>query len=167
MDLLHVLLQIVQRLVHLCRVGELQLRAAHELHLVDVVDVNPELCHPEGRVGHGRVDRKRATAHVHVGEALQTVEGGDAKDGRLQPGVDLLVGKLAEDLVEGDAGLVQGAGVGQHADHGRIPGIQVGVEDERLGAELRGHAREAGPRPDAVVEHDAVHARGSASSCHT
>ena len=138
--------------------GQLQLGAAHQLHLVHVVHVHAELLHPQRRVGHRRVDGQRAPAHVDVGQPLQAVERRNAEERRLQPAVDLLVAELAEDLVERDPRLVQGAGVGQHADHRRETRVQVGVQDERLGTELGGHAREPRPCPDAVVEHDAVHA---------
>lgn len=136
--------------------GDFDFGAADEFHLVDVVDVDAEFLHPQGGVGHGGIDAEGASAEVGVGLAFQAVGGRYSEDAAAYAGEHGIVGDIAEGFVEGDAYLIERAGVGEHAYQAGVFGVNVGEHEDGLGGELGGHAGVLGPGPHAEVEDDAV-----------
>ena len=123
-----------------------------------MIDIDAELLHPLRGIDDGRIDAERSPADQAVRQAAQPAGGSHAGDLRLQAAKHLIVGDVAEALGEGDPGLVERSGVGEHPHQSRVARVHVGEHHDRLRAELRGHACVLRPRPDREVEDHGVDA---------
>jgi hypothetical protein len=99
--------EIAERGVDAIVSGLQRLGASHELHLVDVVDVDAELGDPLRGIDDRGVDPQRAAADEAIRESAQPLHGGHGPQLRAQGGIDRIVGDVAEALGEADSRLIQ------------------------------------------------------------
>ena len=111
---------------------------AHDLALVDMLDVDAEDLEPLRGVGRGRVHAHGAAADEPEGLPAQACDGAGRAHERTHRAVDGVVGDVAVGARIGCASLGEPTGRGQHPDEAGVLRVDVAEEEQRAGREARG-----------------------------
>ena len=160
------LLQVIQRRRDASAGRQLQLRPAHELELIDMIDVDAELLHPLRGIDDRGIDPERATSDQAVGQPAQPPRRRHRHDLRPQSREHHIVFDIAETLRERNARLVERSRIREHADEPGVLRVDIREHHDRLRAELSRDPRVLRPCPHRKVEHDRIDIRHAPAVAH-